>query len=141
MRWGRAGAGALVVACTTGRVLLVLRSQDVTEPGTWGLPGGKIEPSEKPMPAAIRELREETRFRGELLFFPSFVFREEGFVFYNFFALAKDEFKPKLDWENDDAQWFELDQLPEPLHFGVERLLDEAGHEIPGLIEQCASSF
>lgn len=138
MRWGRAGAGALVIACSTGRVLLVLRSQDVTEPGTWGLPGGKIEPSEKALPAAIRELREETRFRGKLLMFPSFVFREEGFVFHNFFALAEKEFTPKLDGENDDAGWFELDQLPEPLHFGVERLLEESGHEISGLIGQCS---
>jgi len=130
-----------VVACSTGRVLLVLRSQDVTEPGTWGLPGGKIEPSEKPLPAALRELREETRFRGKLLLFPSFVYKEPGFTFYNFLALAKTEFDPKLDWENDDAGWFELDQLPEPLHFGVGRLLEEASHEIPGLIEQCASGF
>lgn len=139
MRWGRSAAGALIVACSTGRVLLLLRSEDVVEPGTWGLPAGKIEPGEKPIDGAVRELREETRFHGSILMVTSFVYREDDFTFHNFIALVKDEFTPKLNWENDEAGWFDLGELPEPLHFGVERLLEEARHEIPGVMDRCAA--
>lgn len=117
----------------------MLRSEDVTEGGTWGLPGGKIEAGEDAKDGAIRELREETRFRGKLLMFPSFVYEETGFTFYNFLGLTPHEFAPTLNWESDDAQWFDLEHLPEPLHFGVEHLLDDAIGDIPEIIEQCAS--
>lgn len=40
--WGRAGAGLLLTCQEEGDLLLVLRSQDVQEPGTWGIPGGSI---------------------------------------------------------------------------------------------------
>lgn len=138
MRWGRQGAGALLVACTTGRLLLTLRSAEVLEPHTWGLPGGRVEPGETPMDAAVRELREELSYRGDLLLVPSYVYEESSFRYHNFVALVPKEFGPRLNWENDDAQWFDASGLPEPLHFGVERLMAEAGGEIPTLLKQCA---
>ena len=39
--------------------LLTLRSQDVLEPGTWGIPGGRVEAGENPYEAAERETEEE----------------------------------------------------------------------------------
>jgi len=56
--WGKAGAGVLL---TTGRkVLVLLRSEDVTEPGTWNLAGGAVDSDEEPLVAGLRELEEET---------------------------------------------------------------------------------
>jgi len=57
--WGEQGAGAYLVAEDTGRVLLTLRSGLVNEPGTWGIPGGAIDPGESPSAAARREVQEE----------------------------------------------------------------------------------
>ena len=44
------------------RVLLLQRADD----GTWGLPGGWVEPGESPAEAAVRETREETGLDVEL---------------------------------------------------------------------------
>ena len=53
---------AVVVLCVSkGRVLTLRRGR--TAPwaaGMWSLPGGKIDPGEAPLTAALRELREET---------------------------------------------------------------------------------
>lgn len=38
--WGNAGAGVILFAKDTGRVLLALRSPYVNEPNTWGTIGG-----------------------------------------------------------------------------------------------------
>lgn len=40
-------------------ILAARRSPDQSYPGYWGLPGGKIEPGEKPQIALHRELHEE----------------------------------------------------------------------------------
>lgn len=51
----RAGVG-IVLRDDSGRVLLEKRS----DCGLWGLPGGRIEPGESVVEAAIREMKEET---------------------------------------------------------------------------------
>ena len=78
---------------------------------------------------AIREATEEL---GSL---PSFEqigeveYRDGKFLYTTFVLLVeKDEAEEwaasvKLNWENDDAAWFALDGLPEPLHFGAKHAL------------------
>jgi 8-oxo-dGTP pyrophosphatase MutT (NUDIX family) len=138
MRYGRRGAGILLVAKSTGRVLLLLRGQECNEPGTWGLPGGKIEPGEEARTASIRELEEEAGWDGEVTVLrdPIFVFEEPDFEFFNYFGFVEDEFEPQLNWESDEAGWFTLDRLPRPLHFGVERLFRERRRDIVREIDQ-----
>lgn len=55
-------AGLAVVAADTGRVLMLQRALDPTDPngGLWEFPGGCIEPGEDPNRAARREWSEET---------------------------------------------------------------------------------
>jgi 8-oxo-dGTP diphosphatase len=48
-----------------GRSILVARRAEATHlGGAWEFPGGKVEPGEEPVAAALRELREETRLEA-----------------------------------------------------------------------------
>ena len=53
----RVVAGLIVNA--EGRGLIAKRSQEMSSPGLWEIPGGKIEPGESPKEALLRELMEE----------------------------------------------------------------------------------
>jgi ADP-ribose pyrophosphatase YjhB (NUDIX family) len=62
-QWPRAAASSVVFR--DGMVLLAQRAKPPLA-GIWSLPGGHIEPGEKALEAALRELREETGIRAEL---------------------------------------------------------------------------
>jgi mutator protein MutT len=55
---------ALAVPIRGTEVLLRPRDERGPLAGTWEFPGGKIEPGEAPLRAAIREMREETGLTG-----------------------------------------------------------------------------
>ena len=134
--WGNRGAGILLVAQNTGRVLLVLRSSLVNEPGTWGLPGGKIDDDdESPIEAAKREAMEELGYAGTVQIFAAHIFKAGNFRFHNFLGVVPEEFKAQLDWENTRSGWFSLDELPGPLHFGTKSLLSNSESQIKKLLK------
>ncbi|MEU2582309.1 NUDIX hydrolase [Streptomyces avermitilis] len=59
---------AAVVMDEEGRVLLVRRSErERFLPRVWGVPCGKLEPEESSRDGALRELKEETGLRGEVV--------------------------------------------------------------------------
>ncbi len=133
--WGNRGAGILLIARDTGNLLLVLRSRYVNEPGTWGIPGGKIDDDdESPNHAAKREAREELGYSGRIKLMPAHVFKAGQFRFHNFIGVVPKEFEPSLDWENDDAGWFSIDDLPSPLHFGIQSLLSNSRSQIQDIL-------
>ena len=131
VRWGKAGAGVLILARDTGRILLTLRSGAVMEPHTWGVPGGKLDEGETALQAAEREMDEELGIVPEpgsrltLLY----TFKETGFRYDTFIGIVAREsaVRPRLNWESDDAQWFDLDELPSPLHPGVRGMMRAKG--------------
>lgn len=55
-----------VVCLRDGEVLLIRRGRE-PRMGEWSLPGGRIEPGERAVDAALRELREETGVEAEIL--------------------------------------------------------------------------
>ncbi|MBI2405403.1 NUDIX hydrolase [Candidatus Gottesmanbacteria bacterium] len=50
-----------------GAILLGKRAGDILETGKWGLPGGFLDPNETAAQGALRELKEETGWEGEIV--------------------------------------------------------------------------
>lgn len=130
--WGKKASGVLL---TTGeRILLLLRSEEVTEGGTWGIPGGAIDGRETALNSAIRELEEECGLsldKYDVIDKTIYQDDEDGFKYTTFIIKVTDEFesKPiKLDWENDDYRWVDQDWLEDnanQLHSGVMYTLEQ----------------
>lgn len=120
-------AGSILFALDTGRFSLSLRSPWVSEPGTWGTWGGAMASGENPEQAAIRELREETRYTGPVRMHYLWTYDSgNGFQYHNFIGAVDSEFEPELNHENSGYIWFDIankSEWPEPLHFGVKSLL------------------
>jgi 8-oxo-dGTP diphosphatase len=57
---------AVGVVCLKGDQVLLIRRGTPPMQGSWSLPGGRIEPGERAVDAALRELMEETGVRAEL---------------------------------------------------------------------------
>ena len=58
---------AVGVVCFRGDEVLLIRRGRPPRQGQWSLPGGRIEPSERALDAAMRELMEETGVQAEIL--------------------------------------------------------------------------
>lgn len=126
--WGNAGAGCLIMAQDTGRILIPLRSQWVQEPGTWGTWGGAIDGDEDPKTACMREVHEEAGYAGKVIdMIHLFRFQDAEFRYDTFLAVVPTEFEPELNWETERAEWVENGQWPSPLHFGLEQVLKDKG--------------
>lgn len=105
--------GIYPMAKTTGRLLLGQRSWAVLEPGQWAGFGGAIALREDPQKGALRELEEETGYHGKatlIEFAPNL-----------FLAEVPEEFAPRLNWETDQAGWFNPAKISdlEPRHWGL----------------------
>jgi 8-oxo-dGTP diphosphatase len=57
---------AVGVVCLRGDEVLLIRRGTPPRQGEWSLPGGRIEPGERTIDAALRELREETGVEAEI---------------------------------------------------------------------------
>lgn len=125
--WGTTGAGCLIGALRTGRILFPFRSRHVNEPHTWGTWGGAIDRGESPEEAVRREVEEETGHHLPVELIPLFVFSSGSFRYHNFLALVEQEFVPVMNWETEGYRWVEFGKWPSPLHFGTKSLLMDSG--------------
>ena len=123
--WGHQGAGVLL---TTGRqILLLQRSDEVLDPGVWGVPGGAVRvdeetgESEDLLEAALNEVLGSTVFTA-----PKGSFRYTTFIIRVPESWARSS-KPVLNWESDAWAWVSRDGLSRyPLHPGVVFTLGQA---------------
>jgi 8-oxo-dGTP diphosphatase len=124
-----------VVRCTeSGKFLLMRRSSDKDEyPGFWEFPGGGLEENEEPREGALRELREETGLRGEIVDSGSFEWHSDhtgrDILSYSFLVEVEKE-EIELSREHSEHEWLEIEEIFEKEHFPlIEKDLEYAGVE------------
>ena len=143
--WGTIGAGILPISRESKRILLPLRSNDVNEPNTWGVWGGKLDDMETndPKEAARIEFKEESGYSGKIEMIPSYVFNKKNnegkvvFTYHNYIGILDKEFEPMLDWETQDFKWVTFEEMMKinPKHFGLNSLLKNKLSQIMKVIK------
>lgn len=113
--------GIWFYAQNTQRYLYLLRN-DPRHPGTWGLPGGKIDTGETLIQAIERECTEEMGFMPtyiRLAPLEKFTSADGGFVYHTFFCSVENEFTPTLNNEHVGWAWIASGHWPKPMHPGL----------------------
>lgn len=115
-------SGGLFLAKDTGRFLFLLRTQGKTA-GTWGLVGGKKEPSDAtPYEALSREITEEVGRTPPIkksIPLELFTSNDQHFQYNTYVLMVDKEFIPTLNEEHSGYAWCSFDNWPKPLHQGV----------------------
>lgn len=125
---GQPSAGCLFFCPEDETVLLIRRSQQMSSPGTWDIPGGQAKDKDKnPEETAAREVTEEIgsipenkKLIGKHHIDNSGTEHADYIVFI--YAINKSEkgsWKIKLDKESDAKKWFKYNELPEETHFDL----------------------
>jgi 8-oxo-dGTP pyrophosphatase MutT (NUDIX family) len=120
-------SGGLFLARDTKRFLLLQRTQGKTA-GTWGLVGGKKEPSDAtPFETLQREIEEEIgKVSGIKKTVPLELFtsNDQKFQYNTYVVIVEKEFQPLLNNEHAGYAWCSFDNWPKPLHQGVKNSLN-----------------
>jgi len=121
----RKGAGIFFVCTEDNTALLIRRSQEVSEPGSWGISGGNLEEGEDFSTGAVRETIEELGAipRGRVIE----VLKNAGAGWQYAIFVADITWKQKklmsakikLNYESDAIKWFRLNKLPTNLHSAI----------------------
>src|SRR4051812_29364202 len=125
--WGLAGAAGLLVhrpGAAGIEVLLQLRVEWSHHGGTWGTPGGALQPAESAADGALREAGEELGLRRtDVVLGAESVDDHGGWSYTTVLASPAGQLEPAdlaLNEESIGVGWFPLDRLPEvPLHPGL----------------------
>jgi 8-oxo-dGTP pyrophosphatase MutT (NUDIX family) len=120
-------SGGLFLAKDTKRFMLLLRTQGKTA-GTWGLVGGKKEPTDTtPVDVLRREIDEEvghTPNIEKIVPLELFISNDQHFQYNTYVLLVEKEFIPTLNNEHSGYAWCEYDAWPKPLHQAVRNSLN-----------------
>lgn len=113
--------GVWFYSLATNRYLYLMRN-DPKYPGSWGLPGGKVEDGESLMDAMRRECEEEIGFfpaHIKLIPLEKFTSPDEKFSYHTFFCCVDREFSPDLNGEHLGYAWLDSQTWPRPMHPGL----------------------
>jgi ADP-ribose pyrophosphatase YjhB (NUDIX family) len=113
--------GVWFYSLDTHKYLYLLRN-DIKNPNTWGLPGGKVDAGETLLDAIDRECKEELGSMPEyirLVPLEQFTSPDAGFVYHTFFCCVTSEFKPVLNHEHLGYAWIDGSTWPKPMHPGL----------------------
>ena len=119
-------SGGIFLSKSTHRFLLLNRASGKTAE-TWGIVGGKNEPTDQtPYEALRREIQEEIGFIPEIIKtipLEQFESKDGGFYYHTYVLLVEDEFIPKLNHEHTGYAWVSNECWPKPLHQGLRTTL------------------
>lgn len=108
--------GVLLFCTTTNRFLLGQRGKTITFPNSWSLFGGKIEKGETVLEGIKRELYEETEINSDNIFYKLFETQwGMGYPYHFYIGYCNEEYECKLNGENQNWGWFDINDLPKPL--------------------------
>jgi 8-oxo-dGTP pyrophosphatase MutT (NUDIX family) len=108
--------GVLLICEETKKFLLLNRSKASSYPKTWSIVSGGIEKGEKPLEGIKRELEEETGINSKNIRYEFFEHQNQLIPYFDFYiGYCDEEYECKLDSENTDYGWFNLENLPKPL--------------------------
>jgi ADP-ribose pyrophosphatase len=121
-----AGSAVMMAVDARGRVLLVRQYRLPARAMLWELPAGRLDPGEKPLQAARRELEEETGYRARTWkklrsLYPSPGYVAEKMTVYLATGLIKGAPKPMED-ERITCRWFTPHEIHRMIRTG--RLAD-----------------
>lgn len=120
-------SGGLFLAKDTKRFMLLMRTQGKTA-GTWGLVGGKKEPTDTtPVDVLRREIEEEVGCAPnieKIVPLELFISNDQHFQYNTYVLLVDKEFIPELNCEHSGYAWCEYDAWPKPLHQAVRNSLN-----------------
>lgn len=113
--------GILFYSLETQRYLYLLRN-DPRHPGSWGLPGGKMDVDETLIQTINRECQEEMGSMPDyvrLAPLEKFTSADGKFVYHTFFCSIEKEFIPALNDEHVGWAWIQSGHWPKPMHPGL----------------------
>ncbi len=117
-----AGSAVMMAVDEKRRALLVRQYRLPAEKELWELPAGRLDPGEKPLQAAKRELIEETGYRARkwtkmASFFASPGYVQERMTLFLATELTEGEATP-MDDERIQTRWFTRKELAEMIRRG-----------------------
>ena len=117
-----AGSAVMMAVDERRRILLVRQYRLPADKYLWELPAGKLDPGEKPLQAAKRELIEETGYRARTWkkltsFFVSPGYVEERMTIFLATDLTAGEATP-MDDERIETRWFPAKEVAEMIRTG-----------------------
>lgn len=96
---------ATVICRHEGEILFVRKRN-----AKWNLPGGRVEKSETPLQAALREMAEETGLTFDQLSYVS-EYKDDKVIHFLFEAKRAEHQKPRASNEIEDCRWFTAKEL------------------------------
>jgi len=120
------GSAVMMPVDDKDRVLLIRQYRLPARRYLWELPAGTLDPGERPLHAAKRELVEETGYRAKKWtklaeFYPSPGFLNEKMTIYLATQLTAGQATP-MDDERIEARWFTSKEIDEMIQSG--KILD-----------------
>lgn len=115
-----AGSAVMMAVDDRRRILLVRQYRLPARAYLWELPAGKLDPGEKALQAARRELVEETGYRARrwrklISFYPSPGYVSEKMTIFLAQDLTAGEAHP-MDDERIETRWFSAKQVEQMIH-------------------------